>query len=165
MTMKIACVIFLFNFLFISAFAQEADKIFLLTNNNVKYWDRVNTNSSSDFTNKICWRFTKKSKTILEYYYDTSKFMHRYENNHGDYILGEIPFVIKFDTLFLPKIKEEFVIKRMTNDTLVVNEIENNLIGTDILYLKSKNQKQIPIPVLSNITRLKKAPEKNVMRR
>ncbi|HEV7622433.1 MAG TPA: hypothetical protein VGO09_11900, partial [Flavisolibacter sp.] len=154
--MKIQYLILLFSLSVSTTFGQKKDTIYLLTHNNIKYWDKVYTFLASKGVKNICWRFTKKSKTILEYYYSKSNMKIRHENNYGDFILGETLFAVKFDTLLLPEIKEKFVIKSLTEDSLIIREFKKGFLGNDILFLKSKDQSRIPIPVLSNITRPKK---------
>ena len=132
-----------------------ADTIQMLTNNKLKYWDKITTGyfSSCDY-DSIGWRFSSNHK-LYEYYYDSTYRHKRFECIYGrDVVLGDISFKIVGDTLVLPEYCDKYLIKRITNDTLIVNHLaeKGNKMGYDdvgdiAVFVKSKNQKKMPIPV------------------
>ena len=143
----------------------KSDTIRRLTNNHIKYWDRVDTSNTYHISDNINWCFKKKNCSILEYYYDKNN--KRCEYVYGeDVVLGETPFLIIADTIVLPNIKMSFLIKRLNDDTLILNQLISDGISKDIIYIKSKDQRQEPIPFfkpwVSKEKRLKRKRTKNL---
>lgn len=136
-------------------FCKSADTVKLLTGNGMKYWDKVKPKHFSycDY-DSIGWRF-KKNLSLIEYYYDSSYSHKRFECIYGrDVIIGEMSFVVKSDTIILPYEKEKYLIKLLTNDTLIVRRIlSGDNASKEAFFIKSKDQRTAIMPVLSNITK------------
>ena len=79
----------------------------------------------------------------MEYDY---KGQRRREHRYGDVVYGAIPFKLKRDTLLLFKYSV-YRIERLTTDTLVVAEVRSDEKEMIRIFVKSKNQTEVPIPV------------------
>lgn len=123
----------------------QTDTLALLTNNRLKYWDRIDTFTKYKVSDNINWCFYK-NQTILEYSYENGNPKKREEYIYGgDVLYGKIPFEIISDTLKLLN-HSNYLIKKLTSDTLITVEFVNGQIGKKAVYIKSKDQKQVPTP-------------------
>ena len=115
------------------------DTLSLLAGDSIKFWDIVN---SHDTSNMVQGWIISKNKKLTEYYYrDNKRLLSVYG---GDVFIGEVNIEIVQDTLLIPELNREFVIKKITEDTLIVQKILKIGMASQMIYVKSKNQKDMP---------------------
>jgi len=132
-----------------SLVVNQLDTTYLLTNNTIKYWDRVKDSSSLTKSKFLaCWSINERTKSILEYNYDEDKPKLRYEAVHADLVFGKIPFTISKDTLILlfPGSPSKCIIKKLTPEMLILNEVSGGFIGPNAVFIRSSDQKRKVIP-------------------
>lgn len=120
------------------------DTLELLADKNVKFWDVFKKNNDSNEQNNGSqnWMFSINKK-LIEYSYNKNK---RYLRVYGeDVIIGELKIKFNKDTLFIPELSNrKYLIKKLVEDTLIVQQILKIGLKSPIMYLKSKNQTEIP---------------------
>lgn len=138
-------------FLTYSCFSQvkqdtKNNKITLLTNDSVKYWDFI----SSDYTpfNKIGICLLKNNRLFYYSYFRNIKYQRIYESYEIDNSLDTISFNVLDDTLSIEDSQVYYKIKHLSNDSLVLS-VYICCIGRSIIcfYKPSLDQQSTPMPL------------------
>lgn len=116
------------------------DTLVLLAGNHAKFWDVLKEIGDSNIQDIETpnWMFSI-GKTLVEYSYANNE-RHLYVYGE-DVILGELKFDLNKDTLFVPELSNrKYLIKKLVEDTLVVQQILKVGLKKPTIYVKSKNQ-------------------------
>jgi hypothetical protein len=124
--------------------AYSKDTLALLTNSKIKFWDIT---SKSKYTNdyseqNLNWMFSSDKKLLVFDYDKRKRLVHAYG---GDFIAGSVGFEFYKDTLFLGKpIDEKYLIKKISPDSLLVQQCFGPELKDPVLFIRSPDQKTIP---------------------
>ncbi len=122
----------------------QMDTIKLLTDNQVKFWDVIrNKENSNNHTGEyLNWMFSWKMQLVEYSYQNQKRIQHVYG---GDIIIGYLDFKIKNDTLYITSpLEEKYLIRKINLDTLIVQHVGEFGLKSPILFIKAKNQQEVP---------------------